>query len=258
MESVVPQEAGDSVRSVDRALDLLSALGRSGRPVGPTELSQTTGMPKTTTLRLLSVLEHRGLVHRSSGRYELGFGIISLAHVFLQTNSLARVALPVLERLSSESGETASLYVREGFDRVVVQRVESPHTLRYAIGIGQRLPLHLGSAGHVLCAAMADGELKALLDRIPEIRLASGSTMTRAEFAQRLEAVRQRGYDISYGERELGLASIAAPVLGAVGETIAVVMATGPQSRMTEEKIDRLVGVVQRAGRDIAQAYSQL
>jgi len=42
----------------------------------------------------------------------------------------------------------------QGFDRILVQRVESPHPWRHHTPIGERLPLHIGVSGHILCAGM--------------------------------------------------------------------------------------------------------
>jgi IclR family acetate operon transcriptional repressor len=137
------QNGISSIRSVERAFDLLEALERSRQPMRLTDLGRLTAMPKATVQRLLAVLERRGMVDRAQGRYQIGVGVIPLAHGFLLENSLAQASLPVLQELARSSGETATLYVRLGLERVVVQRVEGKDPLRYTLPIGQRLPLLL-------------------------------------------------------------------------------------------------------------------
>ncbi len=249
---------GGSVRSVERALDLLVALERTDHPVGVSELSRTVGIPKATAQRLLSVLERRGLVQKEQARYQLGAGIVPLARAFLTGNTLTRAALPVLEELALLSGETVSLYVRQGFDRVVVQRVNSPHPLRYSVRIGQRLPLHVGASGLVLAAAMPEDELHQLLSQIGEIRLATGEVLTKEAFIQKLDRIRQQGFAVSHGEREIGVISVAAPVAMPSRGTIAAIAATGPPSRMTPEKVEYLCTEVRRAAQEMASVHGNI
>ncbi len=247
-----------SVRSVERTLDLLLALEKSGRPMGVSELGRTVGIPKATAQRLLGVLERRGFVQKEQARYQLGAGIVPLARAFLTGNSLTKTALPILEELAIISGETASLYVRQGFDRVVVQRVESPHTLRYSIRIGQRLPLHVGASGLVLASAMPESELQQLLDQLGEIRLATGETLSKEMLRQKIERIRRQGFAISQGEREIGVTSVAVPVVLPFQETVAAIAVTGPPSRMTTEKVEYLVIELRRVAQEMASAYSSI
>lgn len=242
---------------MERTLDLLTALRDAGRPLGLSELARVAGMPVTTVLRLLSVLERRGFVEKDRGRYHLGAAIVSLAQAFMSGNTLARAALPVLEQLTLLSGETASLYVRQGFERVVAQRVNSPHPLRYSLRVGERRPLHLGSGGLVLAAAMPEQELNQMLDRIGEVRLATGRTLSREEFLAKLERVRRQGFAISLEEREIGVASVAAPILRPGQPAVAVVGVTGPLSRLTGEKMEVLSVELRRSAGEIAVAWSR-
>ena len=212
-------------------------------------------MPKTTVLRLLSVLERHGLVQREDSRYQLGLGIVSLAQSYLAGSTLPAVSRSVLEWLSRETGETASLYVRQGYERVVVQRVESPHALRYTINIGQHLPLHLGASGHVLAAAMSTEELEDFLDQVGEVSTASGGVLSRSEVAANLETVRRIGFSVSKEERELGAAAVAAPVYLSPGIVLAAVAVIGPITRMTSKNTSWLSGLVQQGAARIAEAY---
>lgn len=252
-----PRTTG-SVRSVERTLDLLMALERASHPTGLAELARATGIPKATAQRLLSVLERRGFVQKERGVYQLGPGIVPLAGSFLAGNSLAKASLPVLEELALVSGETVSLQVRHGFDRVVVQRVRSPHALGYSLSIGQRLPLQVGASGQVLMASMPEEDLQRFLEPLGEIRLAGGETRTREDLLARLQRVRLQGFALSRGEREMGVVSLAAPVVKSGKGTIAALAVTGPPSRMTEEKIEHLSVEIRRAAQEVARLYGRM
>ncbi len=256
--TMAPRRSPASVRSVERTLDLLMALERAEQPLGLSELARIVDIPKTTAQRLLGVLERRGFVQKERGSYQLGAGIVPLAGAFLAGNSLAKAALPVLEELAALSGETVSIQVRQGFDRVVIQRVRSPHSLGYTLNIGQRLPLHVGASGKVLMASMPEEELRQFLEPLGEFRLADGETVTREELLERLRQLRLEGFAISLGEREVGVVSLAVPVVRPGGGTIAALAVTGPPTRMTQERVEQLSIEVRRAAREVARLYSRM
>jgi len=247
-----------SVRAVDRALDLLTALERFAQPVSLTEISRATGLHKATAQRLLTTIERRGFVQKERGFYQLGVAIVTLARAFLSGNNLIKSALPVLEELTAITDETSSLYVRQDDQRVLVQRVESTFPLRFTTRIGERLPIYSGATGQVLCATMPDDQLRHLLDRIGEkVQLANGKILTKEDIYARLEEVRREGFAVSMDERMIGVTSVAAPVVHPNMGVIASVVVTGPSARITRERIHSLSEEVRRAAREIAERYCQ-
>jgi IclR family acetate operon transcriptional repressor len=246
------------VRSLERALDLMETLGRLRTPTGVRALEEATGIPKATVQRLLDVLERRGYTQKERGRYFLAVGIVRLARGFLAGDSLASVAVPVLQELTALSGETCGLYIRQGFDRILVQRVESPHPLRHHTPIGERLPLHVGASGHVLCAGMPDDLLRRYLEILGPTRLASGEELGKKDLLARILQARRQGYAVRFDERFAGIGSVAAPVLRAGTEVIAAINIAGPSSRLSVEKMNQLAPEVTRAAREISQKLAQL
>lgn len=242
-------------RSLERALHLLWVMETLGRPQNLTELSLAVQLAKPTVQRILSVLERYHLVEKRQGRYHLGVGVLPLAHGYLLGNDLSRAALPVLQELAVATGETASLFVRLGFQRVVVQRVEGANPLRYVLPIGQRLPLHLG-VGKVLAAAMPEEELLQMIDSLGEMHHARGVVLGKAQFLADLKKIRKQGYAVSSNEREFGVASVAAPILDFGGGVVATVAIAGPVDRLGP-KTDELVIEISRAARAISDRLSR-
>ena len=243
-----------SVRSVERTLDLLMILEQSGRPVRLTDLARATGIHKATTQRLLGVLERRGLVDKDSGRYRVGLAAVPLAHAFFMENDLTKAALPMVQELAVATEETVSIFVRLGFSRVVVQRVQGKHPLRYQMPIGYRLPLHLG-AGKVLAASLPQEELREMLAQVGEIRRATGEVWPKGPFLAELEKIREQGFAVSINERTIGAASVAAPITRADGTTIAALAVVGPTESVALERIPQLSVEVRRAAQAISGIY---
>jgi len=235
----------------------MEALDRLRAPSGVRALEEITRIPKATAQRLLDVLERRGYVQKERGRYALAVGTVRLARGFLASDSLATIALPVLEQLTALSGETCGLYIRQGFARILVQRVESPHPLRHHTPIGERLPLHIGASGHVLCAGMPDDVLRRYLETLGSIRLASGEELSRKELLARIRQVQLQGYAMRFDERFAGIGSVAAPVMRGDDTVIAAINIAGPSSRLSVGRMNQLAPEVTRAALEISQKLAQ-
>jgi len=242
------------MRSLERALSLLAVLQEAGSSLGLAELGRASQLSKPTVLRMLSVLEKYGLAEKRHGRYRLGVAALPLAHAYVLGNELTRVALPVLQELAQRTGETTSMFVRLGFKRVLVERVEGANPMRFALPLGEKLPLHVG-AGKVLAAAMSEDEIRQMLDELGEIRLANGQPMSRESLIIELKKVRQQGYAVSLGERMLGIVAVAAPVVDSKGATIAVLSVAGAADRLTSKEIEWLSVDVRDAAKMIAERY---
>lgn len=182
---------------LDKAMIVLHAV--AGAPCTLAELQEATGLPRATAHRLATALEHHAMLRRDGeGRFELGLGLVPLGHAAAARFPLDDLARPVVAELRDETGESVQLFVREGNQRRCVLSLESTHGLRWIVPQGALLPLDVGSAGRVL----------------------SGETS-------------RTGWIESIGEREPGVASVSAPVLGADGSTIAAVSVSGPIERLT-------------------------
>lgn len=221
---------------MDKSVGILSFL--SGRGLASlAEVVEGTGLPRPTAHRLLSALETHHLVARREGRYALGLRLLGWGNRAAGVGLVER-ARPVLERLRDGTGESTQLYVREGEHRVCVASVERATGLRDTVPVGAVMPLSRGSAGKVLLAWARDsGD-------------AGGRDM------RDLAQIRERGWAESVAEREVGVASVSAPVFGPDGKLSAAVSASGPISRLGDHPGERLAGGVVRAAREIEETLA--
>lgn len=184
---------------LDKAVHVLRAVGE--RPLSLAGLQSATGLPRATAHRLAVALESHGLLRRDDeGRFDLGPELASLGREAAARYPLAELALPVIEQLRDQTGESAQLFVREGHSRRCVVSLQSPHALRWIVPEGVLFPLDVGSAGRVLSGGTAGDDW--------------------------VESVE---------ERELGVASVSAPVRDGDGQVIAAVSVSGPIERMSRE-----------------------
>ena len=154
---------GSALSSVDRALSLLEELARHG-PLGATELANRTGCAKATAFRLARTLQARGfVVQNADSTYRLGPRCLLLATGVHTSFDVRREALPTMEALRDETGETVQLTVLEGADVVYVEQVTSPKPVRSVGTMGQRAPAHTVSGGLAQLALLPFDRVRALL-----------------------------------------------------------------------------------------------
>jgi DNA-binding IclR family transcriptional regulator len=223
----------DSVSGVgviDKSVAILEELAVQGA-AGLGELVEATGIPRPTAHRLAVALAAHGLVGRDErGRFVLGARVAAWGgRVESAPPALIEHAVPVLEALRDETGESAQLYVRDGDARVCVAAAERPSGLRDTVPVGARLSLTAGSGAKVLLAWLDPAAWPAGVD------------------AGALRTVRRRGWAASVAEREPGVASVSAPVHDGPGVVLAALGVSGPIDRLGRRPGARFGATVVRA-----------
>ena len=234
----VPASARGGVQSVDRALDLLEALGSSLQPLGVSELAGLTALPEGTAHRLLRALLQRGYVRQTVDRkYALGSSVLRLRDAGHRT--LAAAAGPALSRLVEISGETANLAVLEGDLAVYVAQVPSARTLRMFAEVGRQVYVHCTAVGKVLVADMPAPHVLALLARVGMPARTPATITEPSALLAELERVRRQGFAVDDGEEEPGVRCLAVPVHDG-SRVVASVSVSGPAERLLPEDLAAL------------------
>jgi DNA-binding IclR family transcriptional regulator len=228
---------------LDKAVAVLAAV-ESG-PATLAQLVTATGLARPTTHRIAVALEHHRLLARDvQGRFILGPRVAELASAAGEDRLLA-VSQPVLTQLRDATGESAQLYRMAGGGkgadiRVCVAAAERTSGLRDTVPVGAALPMTAGSAAQILLA-WEEGE-----------RMHRG--LRGAKFtATTLAAVRRRGWAASAAEREVGVASVSAPVRGTGGKVLAAISVSGPIERLTRSPGRLHATAVVEAGERISE-----
>lgn len=236
---------GTTVRSVERALDILLCFTED-TGLTMSEIAQRVNLHKSTVHRLLASLEKKGFVVRnpSTDQYRLGFRVWELAANLWQSDDPAIILLPEMERLRDLIGETVSLYIRDGRERIRIQAVQSNQSVRRVAPVGVRLPLYVGASGKILLAYENEAVRKEIMSA-PDWP----QTMDNKHFMKQLAEIREKGYATSIEEREPGAAAVAAPIFNRAGKLVAALSVSGPVSRLTPDKLKQYASDVREAAR---------
>jgi DNA-binding IclR family transcriptional regulator len=222
-------------QAIRRAVAVLKAFNAASAPT-PQDISQRTGLNRSTVYRLLSALEQEGLVASDgAGRYRLGPDLAVLGTLALRQLSLRDVALPHLRTLAQRSGETIDLDILHGDSVLLVEEVTGEHLLSASSNIGALYPAHCTATGKLLLAELPAAALEALLARPLEPRGPHSITDPVALLAE-LRASQARGYATSYEELEAHLHAVAAPIRDHTGRAVAALSISGPAARLPRRR----------------------
>jgi IclR family acetate operon transcriptional repressor len=223
-----------TIGSIERATAVLRLfIDMPGPSLGITEIATALGLSKAVVHRVVTSLRDAQLLESDaeSRRYRLGAGSLALGLAYLDRVDVRTLARPELERLSQATHETATLSVRHGHQRVYIDQVTPATEIRMTVAIGQPYPLHAGSSSKAFLAYLTQAEQEAYLSARPLEALTDATIVDRAELEKELALIRERGYARSFGERQAGAASVAAPVLDHQGRPVAAVSVCGPWER---------------------------
>lgn len=213
--------AAKRTESVERALSILMAFTSQQPRLSLANLAHETGLHKSTILRLVESLMLYGFLHKGEdGQYSVGASVWRLGLIFRQDFRDGEDIRPILRKLVSETGETASFYVRAGSEKVCLYRENSPNLIRFHLEEGIRMNLDSGATGMILT------------------RHTTGQDLSDATFTQ-------TGTAISVGHRNPNIASIAAPTYAQGGEFIGALAVSGLITRFDEAARSKAIPVLE-------------
>ena len=237
--------ADGGVRSIARAVEVLELFDVEHPTRTLRELVASTGLPKTTVVRLLSTLDSLGLIaDRGDSTFGVGAGFlrwVTLAQSMWEVSTETR---QIMTRLVDSCGETVNIYIRQDLNRVSIAQVEGTTTVRSVVEVGVPYALATGAAAKILLTGAPDQVVRSLVDARPGLQL--------EPLSREISGIREAGYSVTHGERELGASAVAAPIVSSDGRVIAALSASGPTSRFTADRVGRYVDAVTAAAAEIS------
>ena len=229
MASTKPNVHLAGVAAVDRALQILVAFRTGDRSLELAELARRTGLVKSTIMRLSVSLERAGLLKRlPDGTYQLGAETLRLGSTYQSSLDLEQHVMPVLEHLAETTGESASLYVRRGQQRLCLFRVDSPHRLRLHVVAGEMRPMDQGAIAQVLRS-------------FREWPLRTGTEVSMPPL-------------YTAGVTDPHVAALAMPVFGADNKIVGALSLSGPVPRLNAQRSKAIGDVLATAAWGLTRA----
>ncbi len=241
-------------RGIVRIADVLNCFSVQEPVQNLTLISRRIGLAKSTTHRLVNALVGQGFLMRDvHGRgYQLGYQMLHWGMVAQAGLDLRTEAGPILRALSKLTDETTILTVRDGTRGLYLDIVESVHSLRLTMRVGEHLRLHAGASSKVLLAFLPEVELERILTHIELVPLAPHTITDPDHLRAELVAIRARGYATSFEETDRDAMGVAAPVFDRNGAAVAGIGMAAPVAHIPLVRVPEFAPLVVDAARQLS------
>lgn len=204
------------IQAVERALNILELFNEQKVELNLAEISQQTGLHKSTLHSLLKTLQAQGYIEQAEANapYRLGVKLLERGYLVQRSRDFITVARPYLEKLSEETGQTVHLGVLDGKSGVYVDKVEGTRSIIVYSRIGRRMPIHTTAIGKVLLAFQSPAVIGKTLDGYDFASSTENTITERVVYEAALAKVRSDGFAVDEQENVRGCRCAAVPVWG--------------------------------------------
>jgi DNA-binding IclR family transcriptional regulator len=238
------------VTALARGLDVLRCFSRNVAALGPTEVAQKSGLPKSTVTRLIHTLTKLDYLTyiQDSGKYRLGPAMLMLNTVPREQIDVREIARPLMQELASATGAQVALGVRDQLSILYLESFRGQSLVTLNLGIGSRIPLAITAGGRAYLAGLPSNERADLLERIRRLDEHAWLTIEpRIEAA--LKEYAETGCCSSIGDWVRQVNGIAAPLAPGLAAPPMVISIAGvadlyPAEKMYTEMRPKLLNLV--------------
>lgn len=240
-------------KSLKKGIEALLFLA-SRRSVGVTELAEELEINKSTAFRILDTFLEANMVekHKETSKYKLGPAILRLSEQYYKNFNIIAIAKPVMERLAAEIRESVHLCILANYSAVIIEQIMSDSRLVVNAKIGNIEPLHCSSVGKSLLAFASEDKSEKMLDSISYDVFTDKTVDSKEKLLAEIETIKKQGYAIDDGELSRDIKCAAVPVFNNNGICNYSLGVSGAASRMTQEKITRIVSLLIKAGKELS------
>ncbi|TCP27812.1 IclR family transcriptional regulator [Scopulibacillus darangshiensis] len=231
--------------TVFKAIKILNFLSEASGPQSVITISKQLNLSNAVVHRNLTTLKIEGLVFQDpqSKLYSLGMKILEYANRILTDLPFAAVIEPWLLKLRNLTGETVGFYVQEGNTRVCALEYVSRQEIKRAVGVGKRLPLHIGASGRAILAFQdEDIQHKILIGLDSE---------QKKEVIKKLAITKDNGYAMNEEEITPEVGALSAPVYGSNNNIIGALSISGPMFRWNKKSMQTFIPALLNATDEI-------
>jgi DNA-binding IclR family transcriptional regulator len=240
------------VNMLERGIHILQSFRPTGQPQTLSEISRRTGLPKSTTHRLVEGLVAQNILDRTPEGLVLGHAVFELGELVPIKMRLREAALPFMEDLYEATHETIHLAVRDGLDVLYVEKIRGHSGVDVPSRVGGRLPMSSTGVGKTLLAFSSASLVAEVLSR-PLRQLTAKSIADPRVLQEELAVIRAAGVGYDHEESKLGVSCLAAPVL-VRGEPVAGLSVSVPSTQL---QLGRLAPAVRTAALALSRILSR-
>ena len=249
--AVPPVDRKLLIEGLGKGLRVIEAFADDASRLTATEAGARTGLTRTAARRYLVSLVHYGYAGTDGKHYWLLPRVLRLGQGYLAAARLPRLAQPFVQRMSTQTGETANLSVLDGHEMVYILRSNAPRVVSIGYHVGARVAAHAVAPGYAILSTFDRPQLDAWIAAHEFGRFTPNTVGDPARFRETVLAARERGYASADQLLDAGLSGLAVALTDRNGRCLGA-LSTTVQSRSYPDGtlVDRLLAPLQ----DVAQA----
>jgi DNA-binding IclR family transcriptional regulator len=218
-----PAAGGYSAPALEKGLDIVELLAAASTPLSTRAIAERIGRSKGEIFRMVFVLVQRGYLVRDAASDELTLSnrLFDLGMRTPRSRQLVEVAVPAMERLSDDTGQSSHLVVINQGETVVIATAAGQADISFTLRLGYRRPAIDATSGQIILAFQDELRRRQM---IKESLALSRARIDRAALAARLDAIAAQGFMVAESHDVVGVTDIGAPILGRHGRAIASIV----------------------------------
>lgn len=245
---------GVKVKSLYKAVRLLDYFNAAHPERGISELSELSGMLKSSVYNIMSTFEACGIVTKNpkTSQYSLGLKIMALSSILSQDDVFSTIFRPYMEELTEETGETVFVATPYGTDIIYREAAFPQGSLPYRSIRGIVAPMYCTGLGKAILACM-DSDMTERVIAAGMEPFTPNTITDPADFRAEIEKIRRQGYSVDNMEHEYGIKCVGVPVRNVTGQVIGGISLSGPSLRFSDEKVQEYADLLKSRARKIGQ-----
>lgn len=244
--------------TLERGLSVLRAFNKDRPEMQLSEVAAATHLSPAVARRCLNTLVALGYVAKHGRRFLLRPEVLSFGWSFMSSMNLESVALPHLQKVRDETGDSSSMAVLSGEEVLYIAHVSTERPIRLSANVGTRFPIHATSLGKVLLAFQPEADVDAFLSTAGLEAFTDNTVSTPEAMRVSLSEIRKSGYAVSKDELDFGIISIAVPVFDANRKIACAINCSTSTTRVAvDELIQTRAPLLREAAGKIEDALRQ-
>jgi len=236
----VPQS--EYILSLERGFAVIKCFDEQNPRRTLSEVAKATGLSRGAARRFLITLKALGYVEATDRYFSLRPRTLELGYAYLASIPWWRNAQRVVDRVSTDLGNTCAIGVLDGDWVVYVAYASEARFSTFSRSVSTKIPAFSTAIGRVILASLPEPEREKFLASVEFPRLTAHTVRDVKSLRVILEEVRMQGHALVDQELSLGLASVGVPILDRgghilAGMSISYMVPGGPKPNEIRSKI---------------------
>ena len=227
----------EGMAGLAKGLAIIEAFSPHRTRMTVTDAAQSSGTSRASARRCLLTLMELGYLEFDGKYFRPLPRLLALSAAYSGTRSLPEIAQPFLKAARDELRESISLAVLDRDAALFVARSEAERLVTTGISVGTRIDLYCSATGRILLSAWSDRRVVAYLDGARIEARTKYSLIKKAAIREAIRNAGAVGYATTDQELEIGLRSIAVPVIDSRGTIVAAMSASASSARVSIQQM---------------------